>query len=93
MKDLPDDVVAYGRSPEFDQNTLPRALQHRHTTKSGTWALITVLEGKLLYRILDPISETVLEPGKPGIVSPQQPHEVEVIGPVRVFVEFYSKPT
>ncbi|MEW9613001.1 DUF1971 domain-containing protein [Shinella sp. S4-D37] len=92
MKNLPDDVVAYGRSPEFDQDTLPHALQHRHMTKIGTWALITVLEGRLLYRVLDPISQTILEPGKPGIILPQQPHQVEVIGPVRVFVEFYCKP-
>jgi len=92
MTKLPDDVVAYGRSPEFNQDSVPSALQRQHTTKLGTWALINVLEGKLLYRILEPHSETIIEPHTPGVVQPQQPHEVEVIGPVRMFVEFYAKP-
>lgn len=90
MTKLPDNVVAYSRSPEFNQDTLPAALQKQHTTKQGTWALIHVLEGRLLYRILEPHSEVVLEPDAPGVVKPQQPHEVELIGPVRMFVEFYT---
>ncbi|MEJ5081307.1 DUF1971 domain-containing protein [Ochrobactrum sp. MYb379] len=89
---LPDDLITYGRSPEFDQDTLPAALQKKHTTKEGSWALIHVMQGRLLYRILEPFSETVLESGKPGLIQPRQPHEVEIIGPVRMFVEFYSKP-
>ena len=71
---------------------MPAALQRQHTTKAGAWALIHVLEGKLLYRILEPLSETVLEPGKPGVVQPRQPHEVQLAGPVRVYVEFYARP-
>ena len=91
--ELPRDVVSYRRSPEFDEHTLPVALQRQHTTKAGAWALIQVLEGRLLYRILDPLFETILEPGKPGVVQPQQPHEVQLVGPVRVYVEFYAKPS
>ncbi|MBX9828249.1 MAG: DUF1971 domain-containing protein, partial [Xanthobacteraceae bacterium] len=60
MNDLPADVEAYSRSPEFDQDTLPAALRKQHSTKAGTWALIHVLEGKLTYRIYEPPSETVL---------------------------------
>ena len=89
---LPDDVAPYRRSPEFDQDTLPAALQREHSTKAGTWALIHVLEGELLYRVLDPPSEQILKPGVPGLVVPQQLHEVERRGPVRMFVEFYAQP-
>ncbi len=89
MSELPPGLVAYSRSPEFDQDTLPAALQRDHSTKSGTWALIHVLEGKLRYRIHEPPSETVLEPGKPGVVRPEQVHEVHPIGPIRMFVEFF----
>ena len=89
---LPDDVVAYSRSPEFNRETLPAALQRGHSTKAGTWALIHVLEGELRYRVLDPRSELVLTPGVPGVVVPQQLHEVEPLGPVRMFVEFYRRP-
>ncbi len=92
MTKLPDNVVAYSRSPEFNQDTLPAALQKQHATKQGTWALIHVLEGRLVYRILEPHSETVLEPGVPGVIAPQQLHEVALMGPVRLFVEFYAEP-
>jgi len=53
--------------------------------------LIHVLEGKLAYRIYEPPSETVLEPGKPGLVRPEQLHEVEPASvPMRMYVEFYT---
>lgn len=89
MSELPPELVAYSKSPEFDQDTLPAALQRDHSTKAGTWALIHILEGKLLYRIHEPASETVLEPGQPGVVRPEQVHEVHPLGPVRMFVEFF----
>jgi tellurite resistance-related uncharacterized protein len=89
MDGLPSDLVAYRRSPEFDQNTLPAALQRQHSTKAGAWALIHVVEGKLLYRILEPFGEIILEPGQPGVVQPEQLHEVHPIGSVRLFVEFF----
>jgi tellurite resistance-related uncharacterized protein len=88
--DLPAGVRAYRRTAVFDQDNLPAALRHEHSTKAGVWALIHVIEGRLRYRILDPLSETELEPGKPGVVSPRQLHEVEPLGPVRFFVEFYA---
>lgn len=91
MNDLPADVEAYSRSPEFDQDTLPAALRKQHSTKAGTWALIHVLEGKLTYRIYEPPSETVLEPGKPGVVRPEQLHDVAPAStPMRMYVEFYA---
>jgi hypothetical protein len=48
-----------------------------------------VLEGELLYRILDPaVEETWLRPGVDGVVEPTVRHEVEAPGPVRFYVEF-----
>lgn len=90
---LPDGLIAYKRTPVFDQHNLPPGLLHGHSTKAGVWALIHVLEGQLRYRIIDPPSETILSPGTPGIVLPQQLHEVEPIGSVRFFVEFHAAQT
>jgi tellurite resistance-related uncharacterized protein len=87
---LPDGLVAYKRTPVFDQDTLPAGLLRNHSTKPGVWALIHVLEGRLRYRVVEPPQETVLTPGNPGVVRPQQVHEVQPIGPVRFFVEFYA---
>ena len=36
---LPDNLVAYRRTPIFDQDSLPAALRRRHTTKDDVWGL------------------------------------------------------
>lgn len=87
---LPDNLVAYRRTPIFDQDSLPAALRRRHTTKDNVWGLIVVLEGRLLYRLLEPPSERILEPQTTGVIRPLQAHEVEPLGPVSFFVEFYG---
>ncbi len=70
---------------------MPPGLRREHRTKEDVWALIHVLEGQLLYRILLPPSEQVLTPGKLGVVRPGQPHEVTPLGHVRFFVEFHAQ--
>jgi tellurite resistance-related uncharacterized protein len=93
MRDLPPDVVAYQRTREFSESTVPAALRRRHTTKPGVWARICVLDGALHYRILEPVREEhELSPERPGIVEPEVPHEVEPSGSVRFFVEFMRRP-
>ena len=89
MKSLPPDVAPYRRTPEFSEVTVPGALRRRHTTKAGVWGRICVLHGSLRYRILEPrFEEHTLSPGRPGVVEPEIPHEVEPLGEVRFFVEF-----
>jgi tellurite resistance-related uncharacterized protein len=85
---LPPGLVAYRRTPIFDQDTIPAGLRREHRTAAGVWGLITVVEGRLRFRALHPLHETVLIPGAPIAVAPQQPHEVAPDGPVRFFVEF-----
>ena len=87
---LPPGLTAYKQTPMFDQDSLPAGLRREHRTKVGVWALIHVVEGSLRYRILDPPSEQILTAGTPGIVRPEQPHEVEPLGPMRMFVEFHA---
>lgn len=89
MKTWPDSVAPYDRTRVFTEATVPAGLLRAHTTKAGVWGRIVVLEGALLYRVLEPKSaETLLEPGLDGIVEPEVRHEVEPRGPVRFFVEF-----
>ena len=89
---LPVGFVAYRRTPVFTEASLPAGLRHRHRTKAGVWAAITVLEGRLRFRRLDPIVQIELDPTAPGIAEPEEFHEVEPLGPVRFFVEFYARP-
>ena len=88
---MPAGLTAYKRTPIFDQDSLPAGLRREHRTKAGVWALIHVIEGSLRYRILEPFSEQILATGTAGVVTPEQPHEVEPLGPMRMFVEFFSE--
>jgi len=81
----------YKSTPIFDENTLPVGLQKEHRTKVGVWGIIRVLEGRVRYQVLDPVSETILDSSLPGRVMPDQPHRVEPIGSMRMQVEFYDK--
>lgn len=81
----------YKRTPIFDETTLPAGLRREHRTKHGVWGIIRVLDGRLRYRVLDPVSETILDSRNPGLVLPDQPHLVEPLGPIRMQVEFYDR--
>ena len=92
MKTFPPKVTAYRKTPVFTQDTVPDALLSRHTTRAGSWAKIWVISGRLCYRILIDIPEEhTLTPNFPGIIEPQVPHQVELLGPVEFYVEFYRE--
>ena len=90
MKTMPTNVVPYKRTSEFTEETVPTALLRDHNTKDGIWAKIVVLEGSLLYRILEPaVEENYLGPERAGVVEPTVMHEVVPQLGVRFYVEFY----
>ncbi len=84
-------LAPYKSTPVFDENTLPAGLRREHRTKPGVWGIIRVLDGRVRYRILDPISEANLDPDHHGMVLPNQPHFVEPLGAIRMQVEFYDR--
>lgn len=90
MKTLPSAVNSYRKTPEFDEASIPKGLLKAHQTKEGVWGKIVVLEGQLKYKITEPEEEIIiLNNGIPGIIEPTMHHEVEPIGKVRFYVEFY----
>lgn len=90
MRQLPAQLEAYKRTPEFTADSIPAGLLKSHSTKSGTWGKIVILEGELLYRILEPELEVILlNPSCYGVVEPCIEHEVSPHGPVRFYVEFF----
>jgi tellurite resistance-related uncharacterized protein len=92
MKELPANVTSYNKTPEFTRATVPKGLLRRHLTREGTWGKIIILEGRLRYRILRPeLEEIELSPERYGVVEPTVPHEVEPIGHVRFYVEFFNE--
>lgn len=91
MKTLPSHVKAYKRTPTFTRASVPAGLTRAHRTRAGTWGRIVVEQGRLTYRILEPVREEVcLSPDNPGVVEPEVPHEVQIDDPETAFhVEFY----
>jgi len=93
METLPEALRPYRRTDVFTENSVPAGLLRSHATKAGVWAKIVVLDGRLLYRILEPaVEEVLLDPARCGVVEPGRRHEVEPRGQVRFYVEFYRAP-
>lgn len=87
---LPEGTQEYARTRTFSEGSVPDGLLKTHTTKSGTWGKIVVLEGRLLYRILEPVVEEMeLNPSLVGLIEPGVRHEVELLGCVEFYVAFY----
>ena len=86
-----DVIDQHKSSSVFNGNTLPIVLRREQRTKSGVWVIIRVLDGRVRYQVLDPVSEVILEPGRPGLIRPDEPHLVEPLGPVRMQIEFYHQ--
>ncbi|MBN9480839.1 MAG: DUF1971 domain-containing protein [Bordetella sp.] len=85
-------VAPYRSTPVFDAVTLPAALRSEHRLKAETWGLIHVLEGEVRLTWRDPHMTTVLKPGTPGRIGPQQGHFVEPLGPMKMRIDFYDRP-
>ena len=90
--ELPAGFVAYKRTAVFTETTVPDALRRDHATRSGVWARIVVLDGRLRYVVDRPALATELDPDHPGIAPPEANHRVEPLGPVRFQVEFWATP-
>ncbi len=90
MKALPDNLIAYKRTQEFTEVSVPNGLLHAHSTQADVWGKIVVLEGTLIYRILEPVAEErLLSLECYGVIEPTVKHEVMPQGKVRFYVEFY----
>lgn len=83
---MPPNVAPYKSTRVFDEATVPRALLSEHTTKEGTWGQLQVHEGTCTLRFRD--HTQVCTPAAPGIIPPQAPHQVVLMGPVRFQVVF-----
>ena len=91
---LPAGFVAYGRSPDFTPENLPARLQAAHSTKAGTWGLLHVLEGAVLYQLEAPYEgEKRVSAGETVVIESEVPHHVTFVEPGRFFVEFHRAAT
>ena len=83
-------MTPYKTTGAFDETTLPAALRREHRTKAGAWGIVRVLEGELRLRFHDGRNE-LLSADRPGLIRPEEPHWVELVGPMKMQVEFYDR--
>lgn len=89
MKQLPDNVKAYKRTPTFTEETVPEGLLNNHSTKAEVWGAIHIEEGQLEYTIEDKESH-ILTKKNHGIVEPEILHHIKPLGKVSFYIEFYK---
>ena len=90
--ELPEGLESYRATPRFDESSIPHGLLKEHSTKQGTWGIIHVLRGELIYQVFEPeVREFGLNPGSKGIVAPAMAHCVRANGKVIFYVEFFTK--
>jgi hemoglobin len=82
---------AYKSTPVFDEKSLPQALQSAHSTKTGTWGLLELLAGELVYVIEESGNSRHMQAGDKQIIEPQQLHHVELVGPMQMQVHFFRE--
>ncbi|MDQ0333501.1 hemoglobin [Mesorhizobium sp. YL-MeA3-2017] len=89
---MPAGFEAYARSPDFTPETLPARLQAAHATKAGTWGLLHVLEGEVLFQLEPPYSgERRARAGETIVIEAEVPHHVALSQAGRIYIEFYRK--
>lgn len=81
----------YRSTPVFDETSLPAALRADHRTKPGVWGVIRILEGAARLTRAATGAETILRPGEPALVWPQETHAVTPLGAMRLRVDFYDE--
>ncbi|KQS76397.1 DUF1971 domain-containing protein [Rhizobium sp. Leaf383] len=82
--------VPYRVSRLFDERSLPRALLLDHALKQGTWGVVRVEEGSIHYLEAGVTEARALSPETPGVMPPLTSHRLELVGAVKLRVEFYD---
>lgn len=89
-RELPAGSICYRCLGPFDEQTIPRGLLAEHRLKPEVWAILTIEAGAIVFAWDDPVLDQVrLGAGDQQIVPPCVPHHLEVIGPVRLSLEFH----
>lgn len=90
--EIPDALTMLRTAGPWDEKTLPTALRHSHRTGKSVWAVLKVAEGAVDFRMeISPRLEVRLVAGAQQPIPPKEPHEVGVIGPMCLTVEFWGR--
>ncbi len=83
--------TAYSATSEFDELSLPAALQATHMTKSGTHAVLVIYSGHIRYVDERDDSHRLMQAGDHQLILPDVPHHVELTGAVALKIHFFHQ--
>ncbi len=92
VEELPPGLELVRVTPTFDENTIPAGLLKAHQVAAGVWGRLVVHSGAVRFVFEDSAEPHELHAGSSIAIPPQRPHHLEVIGPVRLAVEFHRPP-
>lgn len=86
-------ALPYRITPEFNEESIPAPLLSEHSLKAGTWGVLRVREGLIRFvKGGDVTSQSHHDSQTPAFISPETPHHLELLGPVKFQIEFYNVP-
>lgn len=90
---LPDGLEVVRTAGPFDESSLPAGLQRAHRVAAATWGRLHLLEGRARFTLhTTPPLVRELIGGDRQPIPPEIDHEVTLIGPVRLEVDFLVRP-
>lgn len=90
--EIPDDLTLLRTAGPWDEATLPPALRRSHRTAEAVWGILKVISGAVRFRLeTAPVLDIRLIAGAKQSIPPEVPHEVALIGPARLLVEFWGR--
>ena len=88
---LPETLVPSGASRVFTQDTLPAALQAKHTLAPGHWGVLNMLGGSLRFVNIETGEERLISAPDIVTIHPGLPHRVALEGRLRCRIDFYRE--
>lgn len=82
----PVGLLPASQTKELTEASIPAGLLREHVTAAGVWGEIVVTEGRLGYEVPTLDIHVELTPETRGVIVPEVPHRVVVLGPVRFHV-------
>lgn len=91
--ELPAGLQVVRTAGPFDAGNLPAGLRRSHVVADRTWGLLRVLDGSVVFsaETAPPVREPV-RAGEERPIPPGVRHRVQVDGPVRLAVDFLTRP-
>lgn len=90
LRDMPAGLSSYKLSPVFTPANLPAAFKAAHSIKAGTWGLLRVHSGALVFTLdVQPPRTLLLDAGEQLVVEPQVPHHVTFVAEGAFQIDFH----